>query len=131
MNRRADAQLRKHAQERSVRATDSILSIDRGQRADHPFEHLIAELAFATRGIGALSGLAKSALHLPDSRSSDEQPGQQSNDIPSANRSRGRSLRGGVTFKDPILLYCCIANDFIEFRVHVAEFGKAFLRESI
>src|SRR2546423_7485816 len=127
MNRRADAQLRKHAQERSVRATDSILSIDRGQRADHPFEHLIAELAFATRGIGALSGLAKSALHLPDSRRSDEQPGQQSDHIPSANRSRCRFLRRGVAIKYMLLLDSRFVNDFIELPVHIAELGKAFL----
>ena len=40
-------------------------------------------------------------------------------------------LRRGVAIKYMILLYCCIANDFIEFRVHVAEFGKAFLRKTI
>ena len=107
------------------------MSIDCGQRADHSFEHLIAELPFAARGIGALPGLAKSALHLPDGRNRDEQSGQQGDHIPNTNRSRGRPLRRGVALKDPILLACCLANDFIEFRVHVAELGKTFLRESI
>ena len=103
------------------------MSIDRGQRADHSFEHLVAELAFATRGIGALPGLAKPALHLPDGRDGDQQPGQQSNHIPSTNRSGCRSLRCGVAIKDMILLDCCLANDFIEFRIHVSKLSKAFL----
>ena len=104
MNRYADLGFRKYAEECIVRAADTIVAIDGGDGADHSFQHLGAEPSFAPRGLGAVPGLTKAPLHLPNGRHGNQQTGQHRKQIPGPDRT-GRGLFPRLAQIENLLLF--------------------------
>src|ERR1043166_345971 len=92
MYRRADRRSRKNSEERCVSAADVIATINRGNRANHSFEHLVAEFALASRGFSTQLGLPEAALYFPNRENSNRESHDQRDDVPKSNRSRCRHL---------------------------------------
>ncbi len=131
VNRGPDGGFGKDAQERCVRAANAIASINCRDRADHAFQHLIAELALPARGFGAPPGLMKAPLHLPDGGHGHCQTCEQREQIPDPNRSRGRLLHLFGAGKDLFLLDRRILDFLIQFDVDVTELCKTLSRVSL
>src|SRR5882724_4022623 len=120
--------MRKDSKESGVRTSNSIISVDSGNGADHALQHLIAELALTPRGFSTLFSLTEAALHLPDGGHGDQQARHQSEHIPGSNRSRCFLLHR-VDAKEHLLLFAGkVIDNAVKFLVGVAELRKTLLR---
>src|SRR5437763_8598215 len=121
MNRYSNRRFGKDSEEGRVCAANPIVAIDCGNRADHAFEYLVAELALAASGFGALSGLGKSPLHLPNRGGRDQERDQQSDDVPDAYRARRCLLHPVSLVENAPLLRSRIFDELIQFSINIAE----------
>src|SRR5947209_2796780 len=125
MDRRADGGPGEDAKERAVRAAYAIVTIDGRDRAHHPFQHLVAELALATGHFGALSRLSITSLRFPNGSRRDQQTGQYGNHCPDFDRTGGGVCQILTLLQDLLLLVCIAANQLVELAVSALKLNKS------
>src|SRR5438067_8723414 len=125
MDRRADGGPGEDSKERAVRAAYAIVTIDGRNRAHHPFQHLVAELALATRHFSALARLAIASLRFPNSSRRDQQTRQYRNRCPDFDGTGGGVCQILTLLQDLLLLVCIAANQLVEFAVSALKLNKS------